>query len=107
MHELLKIPYLQRMIYMRMFLTINSYADITEETFNEMGAYEGLSPMNINVPNYQDMNSPRLLEARPSERNLIRESSDIDLLVTNAFGQNNEDLAFQPSDQPSMNPGNL
>ena len=78
MHDLLKIPFLQRMIFMRMFLSVNSYSNISEESFNQMGAYEGLSPMNINVPNYEDMSSPRVLDQRASERNLIRESADID-----------------------------
>ena len=59
-----------------------------------MGAYEGLSPMNINVPNIDDMTSPRVGENRISERNLlIRESADIDQLVTETFAQN-EDFAF-------------
>jgi len=46
MRDLIRIPKVQRMLYVRMFLSINSYASISEETFKEMGTYEGLaSPM--------------------------------------------------------------
>ena len=34
MHDLLKIPKVQRMIYLRMFLSVNNYTDINEESFN-------------------------------------------------------------------------
>jgi hypothetical protein len=51
MRELLKIPIIQRMFYLRMFLSINAYPDISETTFNEMGAYEGLS-LSTNTNNY-------------------------------------------------------
>lgn len=77
MHDLLKIPKVQRMIYLRMFLSVNTYTDISEETFNQMGAYNGdLSPMNTAMPNdYNDMASPRLQTNRASDRtNLLRES---------------------------------
>jgi len=47
MHDLLKVPKVQRMVFMRMFLSVNTYADISDETFNQMGAYEGkMSPVN-------------------------------------------------------------
>jgi len=44
MRDLIKIPMVQRMFYLRMFLSINAYPDISETNFNEMGAYEGVSP---------------------------------------------------------------
>ena len=70
-----------------------------------MGAYEGLSPMNISVPNIDDMNSPRIGNTRSSDRNLIRESADITQLVTETFAQN-EDFAFE-SNENSVHPGNM
>ena len=36
MNDLLKIEKCQRMLYLRMFLCINAYPEISAETFNEM-----------------------------------------------------------------------
>ncbi len=40
------------MFYLRMFVSMNAYPDISEKTFNEMGAYEGLSPTIDHNNNY-------------------------------------------------------
>jgi len=53
------------MVYMRMFLCVNPHAGISEQTFDEMGACAGLSPMNFNMQTYNEM-SPGLNENRDS-----------------------------------------
>ena len=53
MHDLLQIPLVQRMIYLRVFLATNSYASLTEEAFDEMGTYAGLgSASTFRIPNF-------------------------------------------------------
>ena len=41
------------MIHLRMFLSVNNYTDISEQSFNQMGAYDaGLSPVHTTMPDY-------------------------------------------------------
>ena len=97
MHDLLKIPKLQRMLYLRMFLSFNTYADITEETFNQLGVQDQ-SPILASTPDYAGI----IESGRVSDRNyLLRESQDIDQLVQTTFSnyQANEELMFSTRSQ--------
>ena len=39
MRDLLKMEKIQRMLYIRLFLCMNAYPEITSETFNEVGTF--------------------------------------------------------------------
>ena len=53
MRDLLKMEKIQRMLYVRLFLCMNAYPEITSETFNEVGQFSNgmnASGHNNNAP---------------------------------------------------------
>ena len=115
MQDLLRIPKIQRMLYMRLFLSINSYPGVvTEETFTE--DMYAPSPMAAGLPRGAQLDasnlSPTNLSGRAIHSNeathLLRESQDIsEMIMSNlqplqpisgaAMNANHSDLAFDPT----------
>lgn len=71
------------MLYLRMFLSINTYPNISAETFGGMGAFEPLSPMNLTNPMYADV-SPQSQRGIMNARSLVT-SQDLSRLVLNSM----------------------
>ena len=60
MQDLLRIPKIQRMLYMRLFLSIDSYPGVvTEETFTAEDMYSP-SPMAAGLPRGAHLVAPNL-----------------------------------------------
>jgi len=55
MQDLLRIPKVQRMLYVRLFLSMNTYPTITGDNFSGVGSYELFSPMNMHHHSYSDL----------------------------------------------------
>lgn len=70
-NDLLRIQQLQRMFYLRLFLCINAYPEITEDTFNDAPSDDLTGQTDV----YQVQNH------HETHTGLLRESSDISNLV--------------------------
>ena len=89
MRDLLNIAKVQRMFYIRLFLCMNSYPNISADTFNEMPAIDLMPLTNA----YDHEHHSHINDG------MIRESQDISYLVGSFRPSNTEDdnITFENS----------
>ena len=80
MRDLLKISKLQRMLYLRLFLCMNNYPNISEETFNEMAPVEGLAASQNTTSQYPVQYASRN-SGQHTHTSIFRESQEINSLI--------------------------
>ena len=80
MRDLLKISKLQRMLYLRLFLCMNNYPNISEETFNEMAPVEGLANSHNTGAQYPIQYANRA-SGQHTHTSMFRDSQDVTSII--------------------------